>query len=235
MNHSANIVTNWPYDLDWGIKADSVSWASSPVMADVDGDGAPEVVVGGLSGDVVALEADGNPSLGWPYSLGLSVRSSPLIVDVEGDGSMAVMTGGDDGLLYSFFLPAGFPDESSAPWGSYGRDGDLTNAFPPALLDQPVLPLQLMPPEYVYVYPSPVEGDRAFIRYTLAEEAAVTATVVDVRGQEVALIRQTGTVQENELEWDTGGLGSGLYFVRIFAVGQSGRSQAKTMKVAIAR
>jgi len=235
MNHSANIVTNWPYDLDWGSAADSVTTASSPAMADVDGDGLPEVVVGALNGDVVALDADGTPSVGWPYSLGLSVRSSPLVVDLEGDDGMAVLIGGDHGLMHSFFLPADLPDESAAPWAGYGRDGVLSNAYPLDLMTTPVLPSSLMPPEYVYVYPSPVVGNRAFIRYTLAEEAEVTATIVDIRGEEVARLRETGTFQENELEWDTGSLGSGLYFVRVIAVGESGRSQAKTVKVAIAR
>jgi hypothetical protein len=235
MNHSANIATNWPYDLDWGVAADSVSWASSPVIADVDADGVPEVVAGALNGDLTALEADGSPCLGWPYSLGLPVRSSPLIADIGEEDRMAVLTGGDDGLLYSFFLPAGLANESSAPWARYGRDGNSSNSIPLSLMGQPVLPVELMPAANVYVYPSPVVGDRAFIRYTLAEEAEVTATIVDIRGQQVAFLHQRGTLQENELEWDTGALGAGLYFVRVTAVGESGRSQVKTCKVAIAR
>jgi M6 family metalloprotease-like protein len=235
MNHNLNTVTNWPYDLDQGASADSARWVSSPAMADVDGDGAPEVLVGTLDGDVTAIDAGGTPSPGWPYSVGLAVRSSPTISDFGGDGHMTVIVGGDDGLVYSFFLPEPLSDESSVPWGAYGRDSDLSNVFPMSLLGQPVLPDALMPEDYVYVFPSPVEGDRAYIRYTLGERAEVTATIVDIRGQEVARLRAAGDLEENELEWDTRSLGAGLYFLRIVAVGESGRRQAKTLKVAIAR
>ena len=111
----------------------------------------------------------------------------------------------------------------------------LRNAFPLSLMKEPVLSAELMPPGSVYVYPSPVLGDRAFVRYTLSEDAEVTATVLDIRGQRVAVLRQTGSPQENEIMWDTGNLGSGLYVVRVVAVGLNGRAQAKTFKVAVAR
>jgi M6 family metalloprotease-like protein len=235
MNHSANVVTNWPYPLDGGSAADSIAWVSSPVLADVDDDGVPEVLVGSLTGDLVALESDATMCDGWPFSFGLPVKGTPLVHDIAGDGHMSVIVGGDDAVVHSLFLPAVLSGEGDAPWPRYGRSATMANAFPGALLKEPVLPEELMPPSTAYVYPSPVIGDRAYVRYTLAEDAEVVATVIDIKGQQVAVLRQAGTALENEMVWNTAEVGSGLYLVRLVAVSPGGRAQAKTIKVAVAR
>lgn len=235
LNHNANVKMNWPYKLDSGNAPDSIKWVSSPVMADVDEDGLPEVLVGSLKGDLVALNGDGTACEGWPYSFGLPVRATPMVGDLYGEGTMTVLTSGDDAVVHALFLPAALSAEKDAPWPRYGRDAAMTNAFPLSLMTQPVLSAELMPEGSVYVYPSPVVGDRAFVRYTLSEPAEVVATIVDVKGQQVASLRQSGTPQENELEWDTERVGAGLYFVRVVALGSGGRTQAKTLKVAVAR
>jgi M6 family metalloprotease-like protein len=235
MNHSANVVTNWPYALDGGSAADSIRWVSSPVMADVDDDGLPEVLAGSLAGDLVALERDGEPCVGWPFSFGLPVRGTPLVHDILDEGGMSVIVGGEDAVVHSLFLPAGLSEEADAPWARYGRNGGLANAFPLSLMGGKVTPGELMPPATVYVYPNPVVGDQAYIRYTLSEDAEVVATVIDIRGQQVAVLRQSGSALENEIVWDTAEVGSGLYIVRLVASVPDGGVQARTVKVAVAR
>lgn len=235
MSHSATVVMNWPYRLDGGSAADSIRWVSSPVMADVDEDGSPEVMAGSLGGDLVVLESDATMCDGWPFSFGLPIRTTPLVHDMAGDGHMSVVVGGDDAVVHGLFLPAGLETESAAPWARYGGNSTMSNALPSSLLQEPVLSASLMPASSVYVYPNPVVEDRAYIRYTLSEEAEVVATVIDIRGQRIAVLRQAGNVMENELRWDTGDVGSGLYVVRLVAASPSGKVQAKTVKVAVAR
>jgi M6 family metalloprotease-like protein len=235
LNHNAAGKMNWPYKLDTGSAPDSIGWASSPVMTDVDEDGLPEVLVGSLKGDVVAVDGDGTVCEGWPYSFGLPVRATPLVSDLYGEGTMTILTSGDDAVIHSLFLPVGLSGEADAPWARYGRDLGVSNAFPLSLMTQTVVASELMPEGSVYVYPSPVVGDRAFVRYTLSEPAEVVATVVDIKGQEVASLRQSGEPEENELEWNTEKVGAGLYFVRVVALGSKGRTQARTVKVAVAR
>lgn len=235
MNHSANVAQNWPHALDEGSKADSIRWVSSPVMADVDDDGFPEVLAGSLTGDLVALNGDGTACEGWPFSFGLPVKTTPLVHDILGDGTMSVIVGGDDAVVHSLFLPAPFTEDADAPWARYGRDATVTNALPLSLMGEPVTPGELMPPTSVYIYPNPVVGDRAYIRYTLSEEAEVVATVIDIRGQQVAAFRQSGTVLENEMVWNTAEVGAGLYIVRVAAEGRNGAVMARTIKVAVAR
>ncbi len=75
---------------------------SSPTLADLDGDGRPEVVIGTTRhngqtgaydrpGGVAAVRGDG--ALLWWVELGSPVNSSPAAGDVDGDGRVEVVVG----------------------------------------------------------------------------------------------------------------------------------------------
>ena len=66
---------------------------SSPVIADVNGDGGNDVVVGGLNGGLYAWDAAGNPLPGWPAQASAAVASSPAVGDLDGDGTNEVAVG----------------------------------------------------------------------------------------------------------------------------------------------
>ncbi len=66
---------------------------SSPVIADVDGTGGNDIVVGGLDGRVYAWNADGNTLPGWPAHASAAVASSPAVGDLDGDGANEVAVG----------------------------------------------------------------------------------------------------------------------------------------------
>jgi hypothetical protein len=71
---------------------------SSPAIADIDGDGSNDVVVGGLDGWVHAYDADGAQLPGWPAAAVVSgapsaVASSPAVGDLDGNGTKEVVVG----------------------------------------------------------------------------------------------------------------------------------------------
>jgi hypothetical protein len=66
---------------------------SSPALADVNGDGHNDVVVGGLDGQVHVTDQNGAPVPGWPAAAGAAIASSPAVADLEGDGTNEVITG----------------------------------------------------------------------------------------------------------------------------------------------
>lgn len=73
---------------------------SSPAVADLDGDGFLELVVGTDNGFVVAINHDA--TFLWQFDVGATVESSPAIVDIDLDGLPDVVVGADNYKVYAF-------------------------------------------------------------------------------------------------------------------------------------
>lgn len=67
----------------------------TPVVGDIDGDGAKEVVATSLGHDLYAWELSGQPVAGFPVHTYDTVLSSPALADVDGNGSKEIIFGGD--------------------------------------------------------------------------------------------------------------------------------------------
>ena len=122
----------------------AVAVDSSPTVADVDGDGQPEILVGagslfvpGQPGGLVVFDRSGNvkwsqgfndifrswdPSFGTrPDGLGEFLLSSPVVGDVNGDGHPDVVVAPQDNRVYAFD----------------GRDGSPVPGWVSEVADQP--------------------------------------------------------------------------------------------------
>ena len=73
---------------------------SSPGVADVTGDGVPEVVVGGMDGCVRILRLSGAPSTGCLGVGPAAIQSSPTLVDWNGDGVRDIIVSSVGGGIY---------------------------------------------------------------------------------------------------------------------------------------
>lgn len=88
-------VLDWPSAKGWPVGA----WhpRKSATLADLDGDGRPEILfVGSPEKDssqllVVVLRGDGRPLRGWPQPTGMAYPSGPVVGDVDGDGKAEVV------------------------------------------------------------------------------------------------------------------------------------------------
>lgn len=69
----------------WPVLVDHTPTQKSPLVADLDGDGAKEVVFGAS-----VFQADGSLRPGWDAKPGLG-RTNPAVVDVDGDGTLEVV------------------------------------------------------------------------------------------------------------------------------------------------
>ncbi len=79
-NYNGTLVTNFPITISRFQHVGPLN--SSPVLADVDGDGKIEIVVGSPQGELLAFHSDGTVVKGWPLSCGGPVSSSPAFLDV---------------------------------------------------------------------------------------------------------------------------------------------------------
>lgn len=77
-----------------------VSMDSSPALADIDGDGRLEIIIGGNDNMLHALNAeDGSPR--WAYPVQKPVVSSPAVADIDSDGKAEVAFGCKDNRVYA--------------------------------------------------------------------------------------------------------------------------------------
>ena len=65
--------------------SESLNVQSSPVTADVDNDGLPEIVIGSPDGRVYAFNGNGTNAAGFPLTVGGKILSTPLLADLDGD------------------------------------------------------------------------------------------------------------------------------------------------------
>lgn len=127
----------WNRDIspNFGMAANSEEIVSSPAVADIDGDGLPEIVVGVgtiypsvcTQGGVIVLEHNGTVKSGWPFitddytvdpaGCADSVVATPAIGDLDRDGRVEIIFGSFDSRIYALrsdgTLFPGFPIASA--------------------------------------------------------------------------------------------------------------------------
>jgi hypothetical protein len=122
---------------------------SSPAIADIDGDGRPEVVFAGFDHRLHVV--DGRTGLGepgWPKLICDTSFSSPALYDLDGDGLRDIIVGSDSdvgGDNVSGYVCSGTQAVKGHLW-AFRWDGSLLPGFPKQFADQ-------------IVQSSPVVGD----------------------------------------------------------------------------
>jgi hypothetical protein len=131
----------------WPVQLGAIVGPAPVAVADLDGDGSPEIVFGSMwesnaihvfrADGVEWTDGDGDP--GTPGIFGQAqdrVLSPPLVVDVDGDGSKEIFAGSYDGNLYAWRTdgPPG-PPASLPGWPIYQALNGVRSAPAAADLD----------------------------------------------------------------------------------------------------
>jgi hypothetical protein len=242
-------VSNYPFSQDsvfYFIKAETLSegiylfnftsdfiYSSSPVMADVDGSGTPSIVIGSPQWGVLAFNARTGKSLNWsPLTTIGSVSATPLICDADHDGKLEVAVGSDDGTFHVWKLPG---NPNSIIWGSFLKDPDHTGLYTDTVSSGSLASAPKVLGKF-YVYPNPAQK-HATARYALGAVTNAKAQIklLDVSGQ--SLVDMAGTAYpstDNELEFSTLSVPTGVYIVRLEVNSDQGRV-VKFYKLGVSR
>ena len=112
--------------------------AVTPAVADLNGDGYPEMILPSGTGTLVAYDACGRSPKGWPKLLGGNMSRSPAIGDVDGDGKLDVVAVTDDGRVFAWRTDA--PRNAYVSWGSALHDAMNKSAYTPPVDTFPAFP-----------------------------------------------------------------------------------------------
>jgi hypothetical protein len=204
---------------------------SSPVVADFDGDGLPDIVHGGQDGVVRGWNRSGGDLLGFPLAVGDFVRGTPAAGDVDGDGDLDLVLAGWDKSLYVWDFPTPW-NPAQALWPAFLHDSQRTALYGfevQSATDAPDDPAGRVPArlELQPNHPNPFNPSTEIGYGVPAAGGDVRLGIYDVRGRLVRLLvagfRGPGTHRAVWDGRDAGGraLPSGLYFYRLQLGGES--------------
>jgi hypothetical protein len=192
------------------------------VVADVDGDGSVDVLLGDEGKFINAWSSTGVPVDGFPLVMRDSVRGTPAVVDLDRDHDVEIVAAGYDRKIYVWSLPSVF-DEAKAPWpmyhGNSHRNGLYGYEVPTAVGDEPRGPRALRLEQN---YPNPFNPTTTIV-YEIAEGhgGRVALSIYDVTGARVrTLFDGQARPGRHVATWDGRNrsgepVASGVYFYRL--------------------
>jgi hypothetical protein len=89
---------------------------TAPSVADVSGDGRPDILNGSDTANVAAVAGDGTPVPGWPKFTGGWSLFSPAVADLDGDGPVEVAATTREGYLFVWDTPGHRRDVQVPTW-----------------------------------------------------------------------------------------------------------------------
>jgi hypothetical protein len=238
-NHNGAIIAPWN-NVRYSTLT-SVTSESSPVVADINGDGLNDVVMGDETGNLSALSGGTGAMMpGFPIQLGAEVKGTPALCDCDGDGMTEIVVADWDHNIYEWdydypFSPGGFP-----PWPQFHHDAQRTGYSGTPILVGVGGPEAAAPKAVELARPAPNPA-RAMTRFTYAVPGNRTGepfelAVYDVTGRRVqTLDRGLTRAGRFDAHWDLRNergttVENGIYFLRL----SLGRT-VQTHKIAVLR
>jgi hypothetical protein len=200
---------------------------SSLTVADIDGDGSLDIILGNESKYIYAWNINGALIPGFPVQAKDAVRSTPFLADIDGDGDIDMVVHCWDQNIYAWDLPGAY-NEALAPWPTYQanahRNGLYGYVVPTGITEPEPPQIDATRAQLFQNYPNPFNPTTriAFIVPQGAQEQ-VTLSIHDVTGARVrTLVEDTRSPGRYETVWDGrdargNPVGSGVYFYRLHA------------------
>jgi hypothetical protein len=202
---------------------------ASPAVADLDGDGTLEILIGAEDRRLYAFHSDGTPVSGFPIEIGAEARSTPAVWDLDHDGATDIVMAGWDSAVHAWRYPGTFiPSQMAWPmfhhdnWRTgYATFPVLTSVDPPPPEGPPAPPLAPRRSSLAQNRPNPFNPVTT-IAYAVAGPGPqpVRIQIFDVRGRLVATpVSRVLDPGYYEFRWDGRArdgaeVASGLYFTK---------------------
>ncbi len=217
--------------------ADSLGvWA--PMIADVDGDGALDVIAVLPDGRRVAYRADGDPIPSFSELGSTGTSAPPILADLDGDGLAEWIETFDLSnqcaiVVRNTTIAVG---PGTLSWNQWRR-GPTRNAAVPTSPAAPSGGTRIL--SEVYAYPNPAREGASTIHYRLTGPATgVRVSVYDPSGALVAEPPVGGAnlagSAEHAVVWNHAAMASGIYICRVEVNSPAG-TEVKVVRLAVVR
>jgi hypothetical protein len=200
-------------------------WATwvdgNTAIADVTGDGVPEIIGGTNGGKMYAITALGDSAAGFPVSSEATslnaFNSNPTMIDIDGDGDVELFAPCNDRKIYAWDTPGLWNPNPKKTWSTYKgnsrRDGKQTLDIPTGITNNG----SSIPDRFSLSqnYPNPFNPSTS-IKFTLAGNTFVRLSVYNTLGEKVTeLVNQSLAPGEYNVTWNAGNLSTGVYFYKL--------------------
>jgi M6 family metalloprotease-like protein len=207
-------VDRFPLKLNY--RHNTTSPYSEPLIADLNDDGDPDIIITLPLGGFDCYNYLGQRLAGFPLATSTSIKVPPCAGDIDMDHKLEIMALDSSGFLSAWNL--NMPDSAiNLPWpmasGGYTGNAWLAPSFDKEIATAP----GFLPEKSVYNYPNPAVNRTAF-RYYVDRQAQVYVTIYDITGEKIAEL--TGSSPggvESEVVWDCSRFASGVYFANFEA------------------
>jgi M6 family metalloprotease-like protein len=211
-------------------------YLSQPTLADVDGDGTPEILVTTAERLVLAFRGDGGRRPVARYITGGYSLTPPVAADIDSDGDLELICSDGEGYVYAYATGGSALSNAWSGMGGNPRHSGFTNAAQqdPGLASAD----KILPEKLCYLFPNPVRGSRANLTYQLggSDVQRVTVEVFTVSGERVANFEgptDAAAGLANQVTWDVDSYASGVYLVLIKVYTSSGSTVKTIRKMAV--
>tara|TARA_B100001094_G_scaffold101223_1_gene97378 strand:- start:3361 stop:6231 length:2871 start_codon:yes stop_codon:yes gene_type:complete len=121
LDENGNQLENWPVDIG------NFKVNSSPIFADIDNNGIPEVISGTEEGHLIIVQIDGTPFSYYPMQMNNGFISSPTIIDLDNDNDLEIVVGTNANLSIFDLKESGTIEDYY--WNAYRGDSHNTGSF----------------------------------------------------------------------------------------------------------
>jgi hypothetical protein len=242
-NHQGVLLDHFPVTLT---KKNPMIKNAEPLLADMDGDTHPDIVVnlpdGSLEWHITVYDYDetdstfvprdstvylptggltcinylGDELAGFPLSTSTAIPVEPVIADFDGDHDFEIAAVDSAGFVNMWDLAA-TPLAIDVPWPTAGGSYSRGGYLSPEFQKDISIAQEFLPDDRVYNYPNPASNSTAF-RYYVDRAAEINIKIFDMTGELVdELNGSTLGEVDDEILWDCSEFASGVYFARFEA------------------
>ncbi len=245
VDRSGVVISGFPAKIAQGTP--EYAFLSEPLVVDVSGDSLPEILVGTNGGMLLAFQSNGKKlSNGFPIAAGnfeYGETVSPMSFFVEktldslsGPQVYAFQRNSVSGFHLAKSSATAL--SSAKAWHVPGNGNSRTNYFDASKLPEPRVADSVESIGEFFIYPNPVRGGKANLRYSLGMNAkSVTLEFYDITGLCV-FSQKLGTAAKGANQFDNldlSRLGSDVYTARLRVKFTSGKKKEKFYRVGVVR